>query len=145
MIHAALAYRRAIHEFTLDETNGLLDFVPSSEEWNILADLRDVLLAFKDATLYFSRASSTIATVIPAMDKLDSMLATAILTKPDGEQKTFMPTVQIALVYAKRTLNRYYAKAYYNRVQRVCLILHPRYKTGYMRDNDWDKQDITDA
>jgi hypothetical protein len=44
MINAALAYRRAIHEFTLDETNGLLDFVLSTEEWNILMDLRDVLL-----------------------------------------------------------------------------------------------------
>jgi hypothetical protein len=55
------------------------------------------------------------------MDKLDSMLATTILTKPDGEKKAFTPTVQIALVYAKRTLNRYYAKAYYNRVQRTCL------------------------
>ncbi|KAJ7824298.1 hypothetical protein B0H14DRAFT_2369678 [Mycena olivaceomarginata] len=142
MINTALAYRRAIHEFTLDETNGLLDFVLSTEEWNILTDLRD---AFKDATLYFSRDSATIATVIPAMDKLDSMLATAILTKPDGEKKAFTPTVQIALVYAKRTLNRYYAKAYYNRVQRTCLILHPRYKIGYMCDNDWDEDDIKAA
>ncbi|KAJ7364492.1 hypothetical protein DFH08DRAFT_625220, partial [Mycena albidolilacea] len=117
----------------------------STEEWNILTDLRDVLLAFKDATLYFSRDSATIATVIPAMDKLDLMLATAILTKPDSENKAFTPTVQIALVYAKRTLNWYYAKAYYNRVQRTCLILHPQYKIGYVRDNDWDEDDIKAA
>ncbi|KAJ7284763.1 hypothetical protein C8J57DRAFT_956932, partial [Mycena rebaudengoi] len=106
MINAVLAYRKAIHEFTLDEENGVTDYFLSKEEWDILTDLRDILL---DATLYFSRDSATIATVIPAMDKLDSMLATAILTRPNGEERSFHATIQIALVYTKRTLNRYYA------------------------------------
>ncbi|KAJ7082162.1 hypothetical protein C8R43DRAFT_965514 [Mycena crocata] len=105
MINIALAYRRAVHEITLDRD--------ASNTPNVNA--------FKDATLYFSRDLATIVTIIPAIDKLDSMLATAIITKPDGEQKTFTPTVQIALVYAKKTLNRYYAKAYYNRIQHICL------------------------
>ncbi|KAJ7744955.1 hypothetical protein DFH07DRAFT_749142 [Mycena maculata] len=145
MINTALTYRRALHEITLDSDYGLTSQYLFADEWAILSDLRDILLAFKDATLYFSRDSATIATVIPAMDKLDSMLATAIIMKHDGEQKTFTPAVKIALVYAKKTLNRYYAKAYYNRVQRICLILHPRYKTGYLRDNDWDEEDIESA
>ncbi|KAF7322202.1 hypothetical protein MKEN_00744700 [Mycena kentingensis (nom. inval.)] len=145
MINVALTYRRAVHALTLEQSNGLTAFYLSEEEWNILSDLRDLLLAFKDATLYFSRDSATIATVIPTMDKLDSMLATAILTRPDKKQKTFMPAIQIALVYAKRTLNRYYSKAYYNQTQRMCLILHPRYKTGYMRDHEWEEDDIKAA
>ncbi|KAJ7714822.1 hypothetical protein DFH07DRAFT_691515, partial [Mycena maculata] len=57
----------------------------------------------------------------------------------------FTPAVKIALVYAKKTLNRYYVKAYYNRVQRASPVLHPRYKTGYMCDNDWDEEDIESA
>ncbi|KAJ7689876.1 hypothetical protein B0H16DRAFT_1353952 [Mycena metata] len=139
MLDTALVYCRPIHEITLDSEYGLTNQYLSTDEWAIISDLREILLAFKDATLYFSRDSATIATVIPAMDKLDSMLATAIITKHDGEQKMFTPTIKIALVYAKKTLNRYYAKAYYNRIQ---LILHPRYKIGYMRDNDWEEEDI---
>jgi hypothetical protein len=59
------------------------------------------------------------------MDKLDSMLATAIIIKPDGEEKSFTPAVRIALVHSKKTLNRYYAKAYYNSIQRICLSNPP--------------------
>ncbi|KAJ7447001.1 hypothetical protein FB451DRAFT_1054718, partial [Mycena latifolia] len=117
MINSALAYHHALHEITLDSDYGLTNQYLSADEWAILSDLRDILLV--RYILDFNLA--TIATVIPAMDKLDSMLATAIITKHDGEQKTFTPAVKIALVYAKKTLNRYYAKAYYNRVQRICL------------------------
>ncbi|KAJ7681442.1 hypothetical protein B0H17DRAFT_943096, partial [Mycena rosella] len=108
MINTGLAYRCAIHEFTLDSSNGLSDFHLSSTKWAILGNLRDILM---DATLYFSRDSATLATVIPSMDKLDTMLATAIITKPDGEKSVFTAAVKVALVYAKTTLNRYYAKA----------------------------------
>ncbi|KAK6968867.1 hypothetical protein R3P38DRAFT_2377416, partial [Favolaschia claudopus] len=93
--------------------------------------------SFKDATLFFSRDSATLATVIPAMDKIDSMLATAVLKQASGQTKTFSTPIKTALLSAKKTLNRYYASAYYTRVYRIALILHPRYKLEYLTDNDW--------
>ncbi|KAJ7688258.1 hypothetical protein B0H17DRAFT_847148, partial [Mycena rosella] len=123
----------------------LSDFHLSSTEWAILGNLRDILMAFKDATLYFSRDSATLATVIPSMDKLDTMLATAIITKPDGEKLVFTASVKVALVYAKTTLNRYYAKAADSLIYRNAVLLHPRYKVGYLRENDWEEADIDSA
>ncbi|KAJ7268149.1 hypothetical protein B0H12DRAFT_1002303, partial [Mycena haematopus] len=98
----------------------------------------------KDATLFFSRDSATLASVIPAMDKIDSLLATAVLKLPTGEKKFCVP-VKAALLKAKKTLNRYYALAFHSRVYRIALILHPRYKIGYLHDNDWEADDIASA
>ncbi|KAF8212809.1 hypothetical protein K438DRAFT_1566262, partial [Mycena galopus ATCC 62051] len=120
MINVVLTYCNAIHEFTLNEENGATDYL-SKEEWDILTDLWDVLLVMP--LRIFSGDLATIATVIPAMDKLNLMLATAILAQPDGQEWSFHTTVQIMLIYAKKTLNRYYAKMYYNHVQRSCLSL----------------------
>ncbi|KAJ6531457.1 hypothetical protein B0H10DRAFT_1812935 [Mycena sp. CBHHK59/15] len=83
MIVAALKYRRAYREFTMDETNGLISHVLTAAEWQVLKDLQDILC---DATLFFSRDSATLATVIPAMDKIDSLLATAVLKRPGGKR-----------------------------------------------------------
>jgi hypothetical protein len=44
MINAALAYRRAVHEITLESEYGLSDQYLSAEEWAVLSDLSDVLL-----------------------------------------------------------------------------------------------------
>ncbi|KAK6968879.1 hypothetical protein R3P38DRAFT_2589325 [Favolaschia claudopus] len=144
MIVVALQYRRAIREFTSDESNGLQQFMLTSLEWTVLEDLRYILGSFKDATLFFSRDSATLATVIPAMDKLDALLATAVIKIPAGDRAFSVP-IAAALLKAKHTLNRYYSLAYYSRVYRIALILHPRYKTGYLSDNEWDAEDIARA
>ncbi|KAJ7440690.1 hypothetical protein B0H11DRAFT_1750543 [Mycena galericulata] len=136
MIVAALKYRRAYREFTMDETNGLISHVLTAAEWQVLEDLRDILCvrsislrsalslipvqSFKDATLFFSRDSATLATVIPAMDKIDSLLATAVLKRPGGD-RSFSAPIKAALLKSKHTLNRYYALAYYSRIYRIAL------------------------
>ncbi|KAE9400619.1 hypothetical protein BT96DRAFT_768839, partial [Gymnopus androsaceus JB14] len=107
-------------------------------EWEIVENLRDTLQAFKDATLYFSRASATVATVIPAMDKLDLLLATGISRKPNIDASTtFSVPMKVALLAAKGTLNRYYLNTDLSRVYHLAMILHPRYKLGYFEDNHW--------
>ncbi|KAJ7199162.1 hypothetical protein GGX14DRAFT_373319, partial [Mycena pura] len=116
MILFVLKYQRAYKVYTSDESSGLGHYVLSSLEWRVLEDLRDY---FKDATLYFSRDSATLATVIPAMDKLDKMLATAVLKRPASDKagdKIFSAPMAIALVKAKHTLNRYYAMTVHTRV-----------------------------
>jgi hypothetical protein len=55
------------------------------------------------------------------MDKIDSMLATAVVKQASGENKAFTTPVKIALLSAKKTLNRYYAVSYYSRVYRIAL------------------------
>ncbi|KAJ6632561.1 hypothetical protein B0H10DRAFT_1772194, partial [Mycena sp. CBHHK59/15] len=97
--------------------------------------------SFKDATLFFSRDSATLASVIPAMDKIDSLLATAVLKKPTGDRKFCVP-IKAALLKAKHTLNRYYSLAFHSRIYCIALILHLRYKIGYLHDNDWEADDI---
>ncbi|KAJ6454645.1 hypothetical protein C8R45DRAFT_881900, partial [Mycena sanguinolenta] len=144
MIIVALHYRRAYREFTTDESNGLQKFVLTGAEWTVLEDLRYILGSFKDATLFFSRDSATLASVIPAMDKIDSLLATAVLKIPTGDQKFSVP-VKVALLASKRTLNRYYSLAFHSRVCRIALILHPRYKIGYLHENEWEAEDIANA
>ncbi|KAJ7135161.1 hypothetical protein C8R46DRAFT_888485 [Mycena filopes] len=144
MIVVVLKYRRAYREFTTDETNGLLSYVLSTAEWQVLEDLQDILCSFKDATLFFSRDSATLASVIPAMDKIDSLLATAILKRPTGD-RTFSAPIKAALIKSKHTLNRYYSLAFHSRIYRIALILHPRYKIGYLEDNDWEADDIQSA
>jgi hypothetical protein len=59
---------------------------------------------FKDATLFFSRATPNLATVIPAMDHIDERLATGALNKD------LNVAIRVSLSLAKKALNRYYEK-----------------------------------
>ncbi|KAJ6587346.1 hypothetical protein B0H10DRAFT_1667004, partial [Mycena sp. CBHHK59/15] len=97
--------------------------------------------SFKDATLFFLHDSATLASVILAMDKIDLLLATAVLKKPTGDRKFCVP-IKVVLLKAKHTLNRYYSLAFHSRIYRIALILHLRYKIGYLHDNDWEADDI---
>lgn len=57
---------------------------------------------FKDATLFFSRSTPSLATVIPAMDHIDETLTNNSL------DSAFDLSIHAALGIAKKTLNRYY-------------------------------------
>lgn len=57
---------------------------------------------FKDATEFFSRKTPGLASVIPAMDHIDTLL-TNQMRDPD-----LHPAIKRALTFAKRTLNKYY-------------------------------------
>ena len=58
----------------------------------------------KDATLFFSRGTPNLATVIPAMDHIDTTFTNATL--PTSKNN---PAVQAAISIAKKTLNKYYS------------------------------------
>ncbi len=79
MINVALQYKQAIHDITGEDE--LLNFVLTSTEWETLENLcnilsvrglfltillSDLFQAFKNATLFFSKESATLATIIPA-------------------------------------------------------------------------------
>src|ERR1700675_1265472 len=93
----------------------------SPAEWIIAKELRDVLNVrffttlyfmflndlsqiFKVVTLFFSRGTPNLSTVIPVMDHIDRVLATI------SDSCQFSLSIRVALVISKNTINRYYNK-----------------------------------
>ena len=81
---------------------------------------------FKDATLFFSRGAGkkdhderqkipNLATVIPAMDHIDSVLATNAI------DNRYCLAVQAALTIGKKTLNHYYSKTDLSNIYRIAM------------------------
>lgn len=70
---------------------------------------------FKDGTLFFSRSTPSLATVIPAMDHIDEALTTQSLNKK------YEPSIRAALGLAKKTLNRYYNMTDHSEVYRIAM------------------------
>ncbi|KAF9010993.1 hypothetical protein BDZ89DRAFT_964158 [Hymenopellis radicata] len=133
MLTTALKYKKAIREITGEDA--LLDYVLVASEWVALENLCE---AFKDATTYFSRADANLATVIPAIDKLDAMLATAVIKKRGDTPDVILgKPMQAALLVAKDTLNKYYNLSDDSELYRIALMLHPKYKTSYFDDHHW--------
>ncbi|KAE9383877.1 hypothetical protein BT96DRAFT_746594, partial [Gymnopus androsaceus JB14] len=113
-------------------------------EWAILENLRDVLQAFKDATLFCSRNTATLASVIPAMDKLDLVLASSVLKKVD-KQIQFTAPVKISLLAAKKTLNHYYVATDNSCMYQLAIVLHPCYKLSYFQQHGWEDEEVETA
>ena len=72
---------------------------------------------FKDATLYFSRSTPTLATVIPAMDHIDETLTSQSL------DSDFKPAICAALGLAKKVLNHNYSATDHSEVYRIAMSM----------------------
>ncbi|KAG2741588.1 hypothetical protein P692DRAFT_201677760, partial [Suillus brevipes Sb2] len=83
---------------------GLWKYKLEDNEWVILQQLQDIL---KDATLYFSRATPNLATVIPAMDHVD------------------------------KTLNWYYQLTDKSHTYQIAMVLHPQHRLSYFKAAHW--------
>jgi hypothetical protein len=70
---------------------------------------------FKDATLFFSRSTPDLATVIPAMDHIDNHLATA------GQNLKYSPAIRASLALGKAHLNKYYNMTDHSEVYRIAM------------------------
>jgi hypothetical protein len=120
--------------------------------------LQSTSQVFKDATLFFSRSTPNLATVIPAMDHIDELLSTNSL------DAKYEPSIRAALGIAKKTLNRYYDKTDSSEVYRIAMgecpftniylshllhcsqqVLHPRHKLKYFERANWEPAWITTA
>jgi hypothetical protein len=69
----------------------------------------------KDATLFFSRSTPNLATVIPAMDLIDETLTTHSMNRQ------LLPSIRVAAGLAKKTLNRYYELTDSSEVYRIAM------------------------
>jgi hypothetical protein len=117
MLVFAIKYCKALDTITSEHEMKLCSYELTQEEWAIATHLCKVLKVcdlfllgidyssnplpkiFKDATLFFSRGTPNIVTVIPAMDHIDVKLAT------DASNDKYLLLIQAALVMEKKTLN----------------------------------------
>ncbi|PPQ83589.1 hypothetical protein CVT26_001414 [Gymnopilus dilepis] len=81
----------------------------------------------------FSRATPSLATVIPAMDHIDKVLATC-----SDSPHQFSPAIRAALAIGKNALNRYYSKTDHPEVYRIAMVLHPRHKLEDCKKHGWE-------
>jgi hypothetical protein len=77
---------------------------------------------FKDAMLFFSRGTPNLATVIPAMDHIDRVLATS------SENNQYSLSIHASLVIGKNAINRYYNKTDHSKTYHIamgmCSFIH---------------------
>lgn len=69
----------------------------------------------KDATLFFSRSTPNLATVIPAMDLIDARMTTY------SRDTKYSPSIHAAVRLAKKTLDRYYELTDTSEVYRIAM------------------------
>ena len=74
----------------------------------------------KDATLFFSRSTPNLATVIPAMDVIDERLTSDSLNR-----SKYDASIRASLGLAKKTLNRYYNMTDWSEVYRIAMGVYP--------------------
>jgi hypothetical protein len=68
------------------------------EEWAIAEDLVAVLLQYKNATLFFSQDSASVAAVIPVMDRIMSNLHYET-------GKAYHPSLAAAMTLARKKMD----------------------------------------
>jgi len=110
-------------------------------------------------TLFFSRSTPNLATVIPAKDVIDKRLTTDSL-----DCSRFEAPIRAALGLTKNTLNRYYNLTDSSEVYRIAMgmyhfvlplpmyadvcdyaVLHPRHKLAYFKNAGWEDEWIKTA
>ncbi|KAH9058097.1 hypothetical protein EDB87DRAFT_1685585 [Lactarius vividus] len=93
-------YQDVLNTVTGDRDMKLRQYEMDNTKWVIAQQLCKVLKVFKDATLFFSHnATLNIATIIPAMDCINKVLATS------ASDSQYSVSVQAALAMGKKTLN----------------------------------------
>jgi hypothetical protein len=116
------------------------------------------LKIYKDATLFFSHDQvSSIANVIPTMDRIDALLS-------EDSAENLSPSVKHALAFARKSINKYYSKTDMSNVYRIAMgkfviiltftlliylfyfpVLHPQLKLKYFQQHKWHKDWINTA
>jgi hypothetical protein len=77
---------------------------------------------FKHATLFFSRSTPNITSVLPVMDHIDKLLTTYSMgTASAAGARPLSAAIRAASSLSKKTLNRYYEKTDYSELYRVAM------------------------
>ena len=122
MLAFALEYKAAVNDIAGNRVANLRQFELSDEEWQIVEQPHDTLKVgiclcifygsssansaaqiFKDATLFFSHSTPSLATVIPAMDHINETLTSQSI------DPKYEPSIHATLSLVKKVLNHYYS------------------------------------
>ncbi|PIL28879.1 hypothetical protein GSI_08925 [Ganoderma sinense ZZ0214-1] len=140
MLVESLIFRPAIDKMSdPEEEYGLGAYRLKKKEWTLLEQLADVLKVFKHATEFFSRETPSLATVIPAMDYIDTTLTN------QARDETLDKAIQTAVGMAKKILSKYYKLTDLSATYRIAMILHPEYKLRYFEEAGWSRGWIQNA
>ncbi|KAF5335255.1 hypothetical protein D9758_017390 [Tetrapyrgos nigripes] len=124
MLDYSCEHKRHINAFTSEDAeNGLSEFALSKGEWKIAEQLCEVLSILKDATLYFSRSTPDLTTVIPSMDYINSEFEKIIVNV------NFDPAIRAAVSLAKSE-QKYSAASMRN----LKLIVREEFELSYKRE-----------
>ncbi|KIY60869.1 hypothetical protein CYLTODRAFT_321931, partial [Cylindrobasidium torrendii FP15055 ss-10] len=126
-----------------DQKNKVRDYKLTDDDWALLQSLCEVLKVLKHATVYFSLESCLLSDVIPAMDKINEMLTTQLVGS--GDSVVSCDKVKTALLLARRTLNKYYARTDDTDTYRIVMVLDPNKKLEYFKQADWPSEWIDSA
>ena len=138
MLSFALRYRKPIDNITADKEYKLRKYELEEADWAIVEELVSVLKQFKQATLYFSKDTASVAAVIPVMDRLTNGLNATT-------KKKYSHAILAALKLASNKLNRYYSLTDDSITYRIAMVLHPGMKLEYFRQNEWQQDWIDQA
>ncbi|KDQ19699.1 hypothetical protein BOTBODRAFT_102517, partial [Botryobasidium botryosum FD-172 SS1] len=104
----------------------------TDEEWTIIGQLQPVLNGFLDATKNISESNKCLVSeVIPLIDNLHAWLVEV------ADADTLHKTVRHAMQRGIAAMDKYYLLTDESNVARFALLLHPMYKTDYMKAQAW--------
>ncbi|KAF9505623.1 hypothetical protein BS47DRAFT_1275570, partial [Hydnum rufescens UP504] len=138
MLESTLKFHSVIEAMTQNHENRLCEFKLLDEDWDIITQLKTfsrfyLAPIFKQATLLFSvKDTPNLANVIPVMDSIDSALSLS------NTEKKYNDSICLGVSLARQTLNRYYSKTDTSDTYQVAMLLHPRYKSVYWKEHDWE-------
>ncbi|KAG2053512.1 hypothetical protein BDR06DRAFT_853996, partial [Suillus hirtellus] len=93
----------------------------------------------KDTTLFFSRSTPNLVTIIPVMDLIDQQM---MMYSCDMK---ILPSICSAIGLAKKTLDRYYQLMDRPEVYKIAMVLHPHHKLSYFKSAGWEDEWIKTA
>ncbi len=108
------------------------------DEWAIAKDLVAVLLQYKNATLFFSQDSASIAAIIPAMDRISNHLNSQT-------RKAYHPSITAAMKLTCKKMNHYYSLTDSSTTYHIIMVLHPGMMLEYFRNQKWEEEWIEEA
>ncbi|GJE85026.1 hAT transposon family protein [Phanerochaete sordida] len=119
---------------------GLARFKLSKKEWDLLEQLHAVLTMFLRATDRVSRSNIPLVhEVIPVIDIITGKLLEAMTNDELPAQ------VRYGAALGYRLLNKYYSATDESIMYRCAMLLHPKYKVDYFRNQKWKADWITAA
>ncbi|OJT08548.1 hypothetical protein TRAPUB_554 [Trametes pubescens] len=115
-------------------------FILTDDDWMLLDQLHRLLDPFVYSTNEISHSSrGLVHEVIPFMDLLTEHVDEFIA------DDTLHPAVRGAAKRGRAILDKYYTLTDTTIVYRIAMMLHPRYKTQYFKDQSWPEDWITEA